>query len=128
MSQDALTQMYPFRHRRLSQEQSPEMSQPNDDPLPTPSLDGLDNSGDTPSNPLGIPEEALQGLLSRFGPGISELLQAGSQRSSTFKDILALLPFPRAPSLTPSKNAMNGFRTYWGRFSPLVMKSVNCRV
>lgn len=57
------------------------MSQPNDDPLPTPSLDGLDSNQEPPSNPLGIPEEALQGLLSRFGPGISELLQAGSQRT-----------------------------------------------
>ena len=31
-----------------------------------------------------IPEEALQGLINRFGPGISELLGAGSQRGSTF--------------------------------------------
>mmetsp|Transcript_4897 Transcript_4897/g.5952 ORF Transcript_4897/g.5952 Transcript_4897/m.5952 type:complete len:1457 (-) Transcript_4897:33-4403(-) len=38
-----------------------------------------------------IPEEALQGLINRFGPGISELLGAGSQRGKRNQKVQQLL-------------------------------------
>lgn len=54
-----------------------EMSE-NNNQLPKPQEESI------PEQTPEIPEDALQGLISRFGPGIGELLNAGPHRASMY--------------------------------------------